>query len=173
MKSTFLITLLLLLASCGKSDHQTYTGAAFKGNGYSIKAPEGWTAKTDVMGCDVFIANASYGPDDGFAENVNVVLENLPSGISKETYYQKSVEMLESLSGKPVLSSEDCVLNGHEAKKLRYHLIMGKNTCDNDAYLVVHNQSAYVITLSMLQGESRTKHLKKLTEIAHTFSIEE
>lgn len=164
---------VLLLVACGdKSPDSTFDGQQFAGSGYHIEAPAGWERKEDFGGCDVILINPAYGADDGFAENVNVVLENIPSGMEAEAYFDATKQNLERSFGQPVNESENCRLNGLDAHRLRYSMQVGDKTMDNDAYLIVRNDAAYVITLSMLEGESRRRHLGELTKIARTFRCE-
>ena len=51
-------------------------------------------------------------------------------------------------------------------------MIRSKEESIQPAYLVVNDASAYVITLSMREGESRDKWLPELTRVAQTFQIE-
>ncbi|MFW5752615.1 MAG: hypothetical protein ACOCYV_01050 [Planctomycetota bacterium] len=174
MSRTIVLLTALLFVACGgdSTDSTTYDGKQFAGQGYRIEAPTGWERRAKVMGCDVILVNPANGADDGFAENLNVVLENLPGSVSAEQYYDLTAQNLKQTFGQPVSERENCRLNGLDAHRIRYSMQMGDKNLDNDAYLIVRDGSAYVITLSMLEGESRRRHLGELTDIARTFRLE-
>jgi eukaryotic-like serine/threonine-protein kinase len=72
---------------------QSYTNAEA---GFTIEYPAGWTAEevTDQSGVVVTIF-ARRSARDGFAENVNVLLEQLPPNVTLEQYTQANVTNLD------------------------------------------------------------------------------
>lgn len=169
MKLISLILLTLSLISCGGSA-PTPPGNNVHGTGYSIHVPTGWEHKMKERGTDLFVI-VPDGREDGFAENLNVMIEKLPSGISKDQYYDASKTQLATLTGGAPVSEEDLMIHGHEARKMRYQFSMGAMNLDNDVYIIVRPNAAYIITLSMMEGEGRDRHLEELTKVATSFAL--
>jgi hypothetical protein len=96
-----LATLALAVAGCGGDDSdggEAARGTEIDGDGYAYSLPRGWTDRSDDEDVEGFEVGG-FGPDtlvsdrprDGFATNVNVVLEgDLPDDASGEDYAEQA-----------------------------------------------------------------------------------
>lgn len=127
---------------------------------YSFTLPEGWVKGGDVAGVDaIFVSPEEEG--DTFAENVNVVLEPAAARVdSVEQLYQASIPFMELLfENLTILSKEEIEIAGVPAIYVRYQCKVGDVSVDNDVVFLIRNEDeGYVITGSMLQGESREQY---------------
>jgi hypothetical protein len=173
MRIIILVGIVFLLLACtGNTDKKAFDGSSFKGSNYTITVPTGWQAQKNMAGCDVFITNPVYAIDDGFAESLNVVLENVPFSVTETQYVTATVESLATIFDASITERNPCILNGHNANRIRYSATIGNLNMDNDVYLIVDGRAAYVVTLSTLAGKSRTQHIAELTLIAESFVIQ-
>lgn len=171
----FLLVFCAALISCGgeaPSDSKTFDGQAFTGSGYTINVPEGWSTRRNMMGADLFIMSPQDDDTTTFRENVNVVLENLPAGLSHEDYLTATRQQMRGLIGDAEIVEEAVTVNGLDGTRIRYPLTMGAHNGDNDAYIFTSGNAAYVITLSMVEGEGRELWLDRLRAVAETFRLE-
>ena len=166
-----LLALAIGLAACGKSpEKSTVTGDPFEGSDYAMSVPESWETRTQYMGSD-FIALRPADEASAFRENVNVILENLPGDTSQDEYFTASIDSIRAMNEAGIVSQEMVKIGELDAMKIHYTLPFGDSILDNDAYILVEGKGAYIITLTMHQGESREKWLIPLTSIAKSFRI--
>ena len=90
--------------------------------GFSLEYPNGWTAQevTDQPGVLVALFHRQSARD-GFAENVNVLLEELPPNVTLEQYTAANVANLDRAFGNlEVLEEEDRTIGEHPGHWIRY-----------------------------------------------------
>lgn len=126
------------------------TGATITGKGYTYNAPEGWEKpKQDIPGteaADTFAAD--LGDDDGFADNVNVLIQDPTPGKLDDGIEKTLVSQLEQAPNvKDVEARERTTVAGDTSVHIA-------STQDNavknlsEQYYVVHDGVLYVITTS-------------------------
>jgi hypothetical protein len=174
MKKFIAILFASMITSCGDQAEQKkdVLGREFSGSSYVISCPSGWQTHNNIMGCDSILINPEFGNDDGFAENITIVLETIPSGISIEEYIKATSESLENAMGAKIVSLSERVLGPHQAQVLRYEMTMGNRNFDNDAIIITKDSSAYILTLSTMVGDSRAEYHETLMDVAATFRLE-
>lgn len=141
--------------------------------GYTIDFPPEWEVRHGQMGTDILGLTALEGADDDFRENINVVIEQLPPEIDAAAYLAASKDTLRRMMTDFELVAEAPVSFGETAgTRIEYRARMGIYSLHNDVYLVVADGTAYVITLSMLAGDSRARHVEALTAVADSFALD-
>jgi hypothetical protein len=111
MRVSGVVLLLAVAVGCGEDgDRTAVDGGPFRGRTYRLDEPEGWTRveRPQLKGIDLILGSPREGPRDPFVENVNMVLENVPPGMSVDEYFSRSRKNLEkkfALRG-PITSSE-------------------------------------------------------------------
>ena len=164
-----LVVLFIALFSYGE-DKKDYSGDTFSGPDYSIEYPTGWEIKKGIMGADSVGFSPPEGLNDTFRENVNVSLEELPAGMSKERYLEASIEKMGTMFGADNLGELQTTWIGSEpGYVMEYRPTFGQLNLHNDIYIIIKGSSAYVITCSMLEGASRSQYADKLTDVAMSF----
>jgi hypothetical protein len=180
------MVLLLLVGACGKesgtngesgsdSARRAINGGRFKGPEYTMLAPEGWETKRNVMGADLAFLSPADGATDEFRESLNVVLENLPSGITEQEYLARTKANLAKFFNDYALLDEGSVkLGGRDWWRLEYKMAQGALHMHNDVYLLVNGDGAYVVTCCFLDGEnSRERYLPAMRESIASFAFDE
>ena len=143
-----------------------------KQEGFSIRFPAEWEQKENVMGTVVIALSPAQGTDDPFRENVNVVVEALPSLMTLDEYFNLSMVNLKKLLAagqEPEVS--DITLGGEKAKRVVYQTMMGQIGVKGTLYVAVKGQRGYALTCSATP-ESFDADKARFEEIAGTFRFE-
>lgn len=146
--------------------------SAYEGNNVTLSYPSDW--RVDESG--------QYGPKlflfspvkegDGFAENVNLVLEEIKgSGIGLDKYYELSIDGIKKAmtNYKQVSSSKQKDANG-DYYILEYTCDQGQSHINLIQRFWIVNEVAYILTSASEQTQVE-KYRKTYTEIAKTFRI--
>ena len=96
-----LVLVAFLAGACGDEDDTKLV----RGTGYEYELPEGWTDESDEDTSELGVAGfepdtiAAADPDEGFATNVNVILESsLSSDVTPRVYADASQQILRNPS---------------------------------------------------------------------------
>ena len=160
--------LVLTVAGCGggsdsdgdspskDTESSAAAGDEIKGKGYTFNAPEGWeTPEQDVPGteaADTFAADLS--DSDGFADNVNILIQDPSPGELKDGIEDELTGQLEAAGAKDVVAQDRTTVDGDEA----VHISSSQaNAAQNlsEQYYVVHDDVLYVITTSYSKDVSQ------------------
>ncbi|MEN8151184.1 MAG: DcrB-related protein [Planctomycetota bacterium] len=163
---------VLLVLACEQEGKKDIRGRPFAGPGYALDIPAGWLVQRGLMNSDMSAAIPDSGSGDGFAENLNVVLENLPSGTTFPEYIEFTRTSLVAGLSAQVISEENVTLGGIPGRRIRYEMSMGGLRFDNDVLIVERGGGAFILTLSMLKGASRERYHAELDAVAKTFRFE-
>ena len=140
-------------------------------DGFSIRFPADWGQKENVMGTRV-VAMSLQEPGDTFRENVNVVVEDLPSPMDVETYAALSLKNLSRLlSAGEQPDVADAELGGVAAKRVIYETVMGQLRVKGMVILAVRGRRGYAVTCSATP-ETFDAFRPTFDEIAGTFRFE-
>ena len=143
-----------------------------KQEGFSIRFPEDWEQKENVMGTVVIALSPAQGADDAFRENVNVTVEALPSSMDLEKYLELSMANLKNLlSAGQVPEVSDTTLSGEKAKRVVYQTTMGQTGVKGTLYVAVKGNRGYALTCSAAP-DSFDAYKASFEEIAGTFRFE-
>lgn len=115
--------------------------------GFAITFPDDWSVLEDQFGLSIAGADPNNA-SAGFANNVGVVVEQLPSAdVTLEQYTQASLANLpELIPGAVVEAQEPATLAGREAARLRYTgQQQGLDLLFDALYTIVEDR-AYVVT---------------------------
>ncbi|MGB2754571.1 MAG: hypothetical protein WBD75_10330 [Phycisphaerae bacterium] len=143
-----------------------------KAEGFSIRFPAEWEQKENVMGSVVIALSPAEGADDAFRENVNVVVEALPSPMTLDEYFNLSMANLRKLlteARQPEIA--DARIGGEAAKQVVYQTTMGQIRVKSMLYVAVKGQRGYAVTCSATP-DSFDAYKARFEEIAGTFRFE-
>lgn len=166
--------LLTAVATCNAEEtkKKALDNTPFNGRDYELKFPDTWEINSSgMMGTDVIGLTPMEGNDDNFRENINVVLENLPEGITAQEYLDANITNMKKTFGLPEDAKFEKVKVGScDGYHLHYSLKMGNYELDNDVYIVVVKNAAYIITCSNEKGK-RDKYKKEMDGVVKTFKL--
>ncbi len=119
-------------------------GSEFVGADYTIDFPEGWGVEP-TEGTDV---NGTYFNEEAMVfQTVNVVLENMPKGVSKELYLEASVVNLGKLPEvKEISAPSPAKVGKYDATHFSYTMDLGVLMLHSNVYVVIEGGGAYIIT---------------------------
>ena len=143
-----------------------------KEDGFSIRFPEDWERKENVMGTVVIALSPAQGADDAFRENVNVTVETLPSPMTLDEYFNLSMVNLGKLlteARRPEVA--DARIGGEAAKRVVYQTTMGQIGVKGMLYVAVKGNRGYALTCSATP-DSFDAYKARFEEIAGTFRFE-
>ena len=124
------------------------------------------------MGMTVVFLEPRSDPSDTFRENVNVVVEKLPTGINLDRYVKVSNEnMLKLMTDYSEASSERVKLDENDAQRIVYQHRMGVFNLKCLLYLVVRNGRGYVLTCTARDNEYEN-HEATFEKTCKTFKIQ-
>ena len=164
-----LLCLAVVICGCGKKIIQNTT---FSGKAYTLTFPDTWEINDKgMMGADLIGFSPLESPEDTIRENVNVVLENLPKAMTDKEYLALTLTSMNKAFGLPSDKTFAPVPVGNQkGHHLHYSLQMGQNIMDNDLYIVLKNNSAYIITCSNPEGK-REAFKTTMDNVVKTFSL--
>ncbi|MFG6501899.1 hypothetical protein [Microbacterium sp. P05] len=155
------VALALVLAGCSSpaqtesttddgssSSVPAATGDRLDGDGYSYNVPEGWGIPEGTeIPTGVDTAAADVNDTDGFADNINVVI-NPEGDISPEDIETAAAQQLEGSGATEVEVGERTEIAGAETAQITALLESGGATYRIDQYYPNHDGQTYVVTLS-------------------------
>ena len=131
------------------------TGELISGDGYSYNVPDGWgLPPTDVnTGADTLAVDLT--DDDGFSDNVNVLLS--PAGeISSDQVESAGPPELEGSGASNVEVRPRVGIAGEESAHLTALFSSGGVTYQIDQYYPTHDGQTYVVTFSFSEDVPET-----------------
>jgi len=143
-----------------------------KAEGFSIRFPAEWEQKENVMGTVVIALSPAEGADDPFRENVNVVVEALPSPMTLDEYFNLSrVNLGKLLTEARQPEIADARIGGEAAKRVVYQTTMGQIGVKGMLYVAVKGNRGYALTCSATP-DSFDAYKARFEKIAGTFRFE-
>ena len=162
---TILLVAALALAGCGEEEGDRATGS-----GYGYELPEGWEEVSGLAEFEAIGFNSDSvsraEPEEGFATNVNVILEtSLAASLDVDRYSRAGLRLLrhpERLSGEArtiferigatdFSETEEVVLDGEDARSTDYSSDQGGRALRLRVVSAIRDGTAYNITFSALR----------------------
>lgn len=138
---------------------------------YTLTCPDSWEKKTDYMGTDVMFLSPLEGPGDEFQENVNVIVEKLPSGMGLEQYVKISLKNAKQiLTDYAILENSTVQLNGLDAQRFLISHRMGNMKLHALVYVIVKGRKAYTVTCTALDN-TYEQYEQQFDDICKTFKV--
>jgi hypothetical protein len=149
-----------LLVGCGGDDEEPQNGGqqpegAVEGTGYSFVPPDGWRDASEALEGSAVRIDAAYAepdPQDGFANNVNVIRES-PGGLDPDRF-DEYVEELRSQAGTlatdaGLTATEELELDGEPARTWNYESRRPEQPRIRQQQVVaIHEDALYTLTWS-------------------------
>lgn len=142
-------------------------------DGYAIDFPTRWQTREQFMGTSVIGLSPLENQKDTFAENVNVVVEELGADATLDAYTATSLKVLKQFLNAPKLvENKRVTLGGHPAQRLVYEHTQGQFKLRGLAYLLVADAKGYVVTCTAEKAQF-AKYLAQFEKICQTFQVHE
>jgi hypothetical protein len=132
------------------------TGATITGDGYSYQVPEGWDVpEAPVPGFDPDSIALDHTDDDGFSDNVNVILS--PAGaITADQVESIGVSELEGVGATEVQVNDRISVAGAESAHLSALLSSNGTGYQIEQYYPTNAGQTYVVTFSFSETVTQT-----------------
>ena len=164
---TLVLATALVLAGCSvlppapdtdteapTSDAAPATGELISGDGYTYNVPEGWGPPPQDVSSGADTLALDLTDDDGFSDNVNVLLS--PAGsITADQVEQAGPPELEDSGATDVEVRPRLAIAGEESAHLSALFTQGGATYQIDQYYPTHDGQTYVVTFSFSQTVSQ------------------
>ena len=139
--------------------------------GFGITFPEDWQEKRGVMGTAILGLSPKENANDIFQENVNVVTDDVPDGMSSSEYVKASLDgMSNMLTDFNVVSNVSTEIGGRKAVALTYSHRMGNYRLKVLAYLITAGSKGYVLTCTALDG-SFERYKAQFEDVCKSFRV--
>ncbi|WP_162393819.1 DcrB-related protein [Deinococcus kurensis] len=125
--------------------------AAYKDavNGFAVTPPPGWKQSTYPGTAVVFLT----APVDGFATNINVVVQPLPAGMTQAAYHTLSLKQIRTLvTDAHILSTRAVTLGGVPGNSVVYTGRQGQFKLYFFSTYAVRGGRAFLVTTTTRQG---------------------
>ncbi|MEM6718233.1 MAG: PsbP-related protein [Bacteroidota bacterium] len=145
--------LFIVLATVQVSAQQTWK--TISQNSYSIKYPSDWVADTaSNIGADLLLYNEEDAAD-GFAENINVVVQDLAGyDLDLDGFTELSEGQIKTMvEGVKIISSERVTKGAIPYHRMVYTGEQSGVTLKFLQHFYVKNEKAYVLTLTSMESE--------------------
>ena len=146
----------------------------FYKDSFHLKYPENWLPDTSgKMGTRLFVFSPLENEEDKFAENINVIIQELSGKDIDLIAYKKLTEtQITEYATDPEMYESTIINSGKgEYYKVSYAMTQGKLRLKIISYCLIKNQKAYLITF----GSEVDKYEKYKTiseEILNSFSVQ-
>jgi hypothetical protein len=141
---------------------------------YSITAPTGWEKMDTVMSgvTFTFIKSPLEGKNDRFRENINVTTENA-KGYDLEAYVASNLKSMNAqMPGFVMGDKGETTIGGMPARWFVYNMSYSGYDLKNTVYMIVKNETGYVLTCSSL-GSTFDKFQADFKTCVYSFIIKE
>lgn len=163
--------LAVLLTACDGETHTTFDGQKLSGPLYTIDNVHGWQEQRGAMGADLFLTDTLGSPADAFAENINVIIEVLPAGMTDTEYLDISLQNArQMLNLTSTLDYKAVTVGGHKGHYACIEHRMGQMDLVADSYIVVRDGKAFSITCSALR-DGYDAYKPKFDDVVKTFAL--
>ena len=141
-------------------------------HGFGIIPPAGWETQEGTGMPGVAFLSPPQGPGDMFRENVNVVVEKLPSAMTTEEYAKACSDMMAiGMTDFRSVSETAVEVNGRTAMRYVSTYRVGSNDIKAISYLTAKGKKGYVITCTALPN-SFDEFEKTFEECCRTFMVD-
>lgn len=123
------------------------TGDTITAEGFSFKAPEGWTDAKDVNPSAIALA-ANRQDTDGFADNVNVISDPTIVDADMDKLESSIEKVLTNANAKDVEVEDPIDVDGEEAARISAIFELNGNKYRTEQFAVDHDGKGYVVTFS-------------------------
>jgi hypothetical protein len=127
------------------------TGDTITADGFSFKAPEGWTDAKDVNPSAIALA-ANRQDTDGFADNVNVIADPTIVGADMDKLESSIEKVLTNANAKDVEVEDPIDVDGEEAARISAAFELNGNRYRTEQFAVDHDKKGYVVTFSFSEN---------------------
>jgi len=140
--------------------------------GFSIRFPESWENKKSFMWTDVVSLSQSENADDGFRENVSVLVEKIKHGTGFDEYRKNFLDILKkNYSDLRIEEKSKTVIDGFTAERVLYTHSVDQFKVKVMVFIFVKGESGYVITCSA-EPEKFVSYSDKFKDIVKSFRFE-
>jgi hypothetical protein len=122
-------------------------GDTITAEGFSFKAPEGWSDAKDVNPSALALA-ANRQDNDGFADNVNVIADPTIVDADMDTLESSIEKVLKGANAKDVKVEDPIEVGGEEAARISAAFELNGNRYRTEQFAVDHDGKGYVVTFS-------------------------
>lgn len=145
-------------------------GRPFHGPRYAIKYPDGWEQRHGAMGAHSLALAPLDGKGDNFRENVNVVLENVPTTDTDEIWKRTEVQLQRMLTGYARVDKRTAKLAGTDAVVADYKHQQGIFKLKVRVALIAADKGSYIVTCSAKE-DAFDQYAPTFDKVIKTFSL--
>jgi len=124
------------------------SGDRLSGSDYDFAVPDGWGEAGAAPGFDSDVLIADLDDQDGFADNMNVILVPLDADYSVTQVEESSVGELEAVGATGITVQDRVSIDGLEAAHISAELTVGEASYVTEQFLLVKDATSHVITFS-------------------------
>jgi hypothetical protein len=137
------ITILILTGCSTREPDRFYS----EEHSFSIRFPSSWKTRVGYMGSIVRAENPDIGVDVMFQENMNIITDTLPEGMTIDRYFESGKKMLkEALPGLKDDGQAVMEINGLQAAKFSYSYPLKPALMKAVVYNILRKKKIYIIT---------------------------
>ncbi|MET0821635.1 MAG: hypothetical protein ABWY58_11775 [Aeromicrobium sp.] len=129
------------------------TGDVITADGFSFKAPAGWTDAKDAFPSAAAVA-ANRQDTDGFSDNINVISDPTVVGADLDALESSAEKVLTGADAKDVEVEDPYEIDGEEAARISAVLEQSGVKYHTEQFAVDHDGKGYVVTFSFSDSVS-------------------
>lgn len=163
-----LCIMLVAIPTCTFKKEKRYT---FRDDKFSISVPSSWKIIEHSKGTRML---AEIPDDKGISiikQNVNVVVDESKKPISLQEYVQYQIVGMEKLKGIHIFNSEECLINGVQARWFTYSYTINDFGYKAVVY-TLHNESKFFVITGISQLNNFNMYKPIFHDIAKSFTLE-
>lgn len=151
IKTAQIVALLCLVIIVSASSPANAKDDIFTGSGYTVNFPSGWEISKNTDGMDGIAISPPENEKDTFRENIIIMLEDLPQGMTNKEYIDLSIDnSKKALGGFNVVSRKQITIDGQPGEQMVFEHVYEGTKIKAGQVIVINKGKAYIITLSAI-----------------------
>ncbi|WP_400076929.1 PsbP-related protein [Winogradskyella sp. R77965] len=158
--------ILLIIVSCGESDMQK----TFSNDNYSIEYPESWDFDDSGKFNTKFLIYSNTEILDGFRENVNFTIQNLPEDTTLKQFVEGTKQQLSQIPKSKIIKSNIIKLNNKDVFEIVWQGYVTNNDLKFKQHCYLEDNKAHIVTFTAKQ-DTYEKYEEKASKILNSFIL--
>ena len=156
----------MIIASCGESETQEI----FSNDNYSIEYPQSWEFDDSGKFNSKFLIYSNTEILDEFRENVNLTVQNLPSGTTLKKFEEVTKQQLSQVPKSKIIKSNIIKLNGKDVFEIVWQGYVTNNDLKFKQHCYLEDNKAHIVTFTATQ-DTYEKYEEKASNILNSFIL--
>lgn len=166
LRTVLTTIILLIIVSCGESETQK----TFSNDNYSIEYPGSWEFDDSGKFNTKFLIYSNAEILDGFRENVNLTVQNLPGDTTLKQFEEATKQQLSQVPKSKIIKSNIIKLNDKDVFEIVWQGYVTNKDLKFKQHCYLEDNKAHIVTFTAKQ-DTYEKYEEKASKILNSFIL--